>query len=408
MAAHDKTVAVIGTLDTKGEELGFLRDQLEGLGLDALLIDVGTLDPQGAEPDIGRRELAEVGHFDLDEIATRSDRGGVVAAMEDAAAMLVSRLHAAGRIHGVIGAGGSGNTEIVTAAMRALPIGVPKLMVTTLAAGDTRAYIGSSDLSLITSVVDIAGLNSVSRRILTGAAAAIAGMVNSAGEAQIGPERLIAATMFGVTTPCVTAARRELERRGFEVVTFHATGAGGRAMESIAAPGGFAGVLDVTTTELSDELVGGILSAGADRLTAAGLAGVPQVVSLGALDIVNFGPPETVPAQFAGRLFYRHSPQVTLMRTTAEECRELGRQIASKLAGAKGPVDLFVPLRGTSAISAVGRPFHDPVADEALFGALRQHATEAVALHEIDAHVNDAEFAFAMADRLAERIGPPR
>lgn len=408
MTARDKAVAVIGTLDTKGEELGFLRDRLEELGLDALLIDVGTQDPQGAEPDVSRHQLAEAGNFDLDEIATGSDRGRVVAAMGEAAAILVSRMHAAGQIHGLIGAGGSGNTEIATAAMRALPIGVPKLMVTTLAAGDTRAYIGPSDLSLITSVVDIAGLNGVSKRVLTGAAAALAGMVNSAGEAEIGSERLIAATMFGVTTPCVTAARRELEPRGFEVVTFHATGAGGRAMESIAASGGFAGVLDVTTTELSDELVGGILSAGPDRLTAAGLAGVPQVISLGALDIVNFGPPETVPARFASRLFYRHSPQVTLMRTTAQECGELGRQIASKLAGAKGPVDLFVPLRGTSAISAVGMPFHDPAADEALFGALRQHVSEGVVLREIDAHVNDPEFAHAMADRLAERIGPPK
>jgi uncharacterized protein (UPF0261 family) len=404
MASRDKTVAVIGTLDTKGEELGFLRDRLERLGLGTLLIDVGVLDPQGAEPDLDRYQVAEAGNVDLDEIAAERDRGRAVVAMADAAACLASRLYADGQIHGAIGAGGSGNTTIATAAMRALPIGVPKLMVTTLAAGDTRAYIGASDLSLITSVVDIAGLNGLSKRILDSAAAAIAGMVDSSAESKLGGERLIAATMFGVTTPCVTAARKELERRGFEVVTFHATGAGGRAMESLAAAGGFAGVLDVTTTELADELVGGILSAGKDRLTGAGLAGLPQVVSLGALDVVNFGPPETVPSQFADRLFYQHSPQVTLMRTAPQECSELGREIAAKLSRAEGPVDLFVPLRGTSAISAAGMPFHDPAADEALFGALREHVSEAVELHEIDAHVNDLEFAEAMAERLARQV----
>src|SRR5204862_4578233 len=243
--------------------------------------------------------------------------------------------------------------------MRALAVGVPKLMVSTVASGDTRPYVGAVDVTMMYSVVDIAGVNRVSARIMANAAAAIAGMAG----AQVPPleeKPLVAATMFGVTTPCVTRARERLEELGYEALVFHATGAGGQSMEALARGGYLAGVLDATTTELADELVGGVLSAGPDRLEAAGAIGLPQVVSLGALDMVNFGPRETVPERFAGRNLYVHNPTITLMRTTPEECRELGRRIGRKLSGAKGPTALFVPLRGVSMIAVEGQPFHDP------------------------------------------------
>jgi uncharacterized protein (UPF0261 family) len=284
--------------------------------------------------------------------------------------------------------------------MQALPVGVPKLMVSTMAAGDTRDYVGATDVCLMASVTDVAGVNSISARILANAAAAMAGMVQ-APAVELGDERpLIGATMFGVTTPSVTRAREELESRGYEVLTFHATGTGGRAMEALVEGGFLRGVLDVTTTELCDELVGGVLSAGPDRLEAAGRAGLPQVVSLGALDMVNFGARDTVPPQFESRNLYVHNPSVTLMRTTPEECAELGRRIARKLSAARGPVALFVPLGGVSMIDAEDQPFHDPKADEALFSALRENLGSNVEVHEMDNNVNDPEFATAMADKL--------
>ena len=385
-------VLVIGTLDTKGEELAFLRARLQQAGVEVLLVDAGTGGPpRGAEPDF---ELG--GEF--------ADRGEAVAAMAKAAAELAVRLHAEGRVDGVLGAGGSGNTAIVTAAMRALPIGVPKLMVSTMAAGDTRDYVGGSDVTLMASVTDVAGLNSISARILANAAAAMAGMVNMPPVERLDERPLIGATMFGVTTPCVDRARELLEARGYEVLVFHATGTGGRAMESLVDSGLLRGVLDVTTTELCDDLVGGVLSAGPGRLEAAGRAGLPQVVSVGALDMVNFGARDTVPPRFEDRNLYVHNPSVTLMRTTPDECRELGRRIAAKLSAAQGPTVLFLPLRGVSLIDADGQPFHDPEADAALFDALRAGAGERVEVIEMDCNINDAAFAEAMAARLDELL----
>jgi uncharacterized protein (UPF0261 family) len=385
-------------LDTKGEELAFVRSRLHDAGVEVLVVDAGTAgEPHGLEPDISAAQLAAEIGADLDAL---TDRGSAVATMADAAAALARRLHAEGRVDGVLGAGGSGNTAIATAAMRALPVGVPKLMVTTMAAGDTSDYVGGADITLMASVTDVAGLNTISARILANAAGAMAGMVG-APPVELGERRpLIGATMFGVTTPCVTRAREALEARGYEVLVFHATGTGGRAMEALVEAGFLAGVLDATTTELCDDLVGGVLSAGPERLEAAGRAGVPQVVSLGALDMVNFGARETVPPQFAERTLYVHNPSVTLMRTTPEECAELGRRIARKLSAATGPVSLFVPLGGVSMIDAPGQPFHDPEADAALFAALREGMDEHVELVELDCNVNDEAFADAMATRL--------
>jgi uncharacterized protein (UPF0261 family) len=284
--------------------------------------------------------------------------------------------------------------------MRGLPVGVPKLVVSTMAAGDTSAYIDVSDVTLMPAVTDVAGLNTVSLRILANAAAAMAGMVTAPAVDPGESRPVVAATMFGVTTPAVTAAREELERRGYEVLVFHATGTGGRSMESLLEAGFITGVLDVTTTELADDLVGGVLSAGPHRLEAAGRRGIPQVVSLGALDMVNFGPRESVPRPFAGRNLYVHNPSVTLMRTTPAEAAELGRRVVAKLSAATGPVALYVPLRGVSALSGEGGPFADPAADEALFAAVREGLGPNVELHEVDAHVNDRSFAEAMAERL--------
>ncbi len=399
--AETPTVLLVGTLDTKGEEYAYLRDRLRDAGVATLVADAGTLDPPPFEPDITREALAAEAGVDLAGLVERRDRGASVGAMAGAAAALAARLHGEGRIDGVLAAGGSGGTAIGTAAMQALPVGVPKLMVSTVAAGDTRDYMGGTDLTLMASVTDVAGINSISARILSNAAAAMAGMVRAPAPVVQEGRPLVAATMFGVTTPAVTHARKVLEARGYEVLVFHATGTGGRAMEALASGGFLRGVLDLTTTELCDDLVGGVLSAGPDRLEAAGRAGLPQVVSVGALDMVNFGARDTVPPKFEDRNLYVHNPSITLMRTTKEESAELGRRIARKLSAATGPVTLFLPLGGVSMIDAEGQPFHDPEADAALFAALREGIDrERVELVELDCHINDEAFATAMADRL--------
>ncbi|HLM93919.1 MAG TPA: Tm-1-like ATP-binding domain-containing protein [Gaiellaceae bacterium] len=394
------TVVLLGTLDTKGEEYDFLRRRVRKEGVDALLVDTGVLGVPLAEPDISRKEVAEAAGADAQELAKSRDRGAAVEAMARGAAEIVKELHAQGRLDAVLALGGSGGTAIATHAMRELPVGVPKLMVSTMASGDTRPYVGAVDVTLMYSVVDIAGLNPISERILGNAAAAAAGMAKVERPQAEGEKPLVGATMFGVTTPSVTEARKRLEELGYEVLVFHATGTGGQAMEALIRSGFITASLDVTTTELADELVGGVLSAGRERLEAAGELGIPQVVSLGALDMVNFGPFETVPPQFRDRVLYKHNPTVTLMRTTPQECAELGRVIAEKLNQAQGPLTLFVPLKGVSLIATKGQVFHDPAADEALFGALRDHLDPDVDLQELDLDVNDPEFARTMADRL--------
>jgi len=404
----DPTVVLIGTLDTKGDEYAFLRQRLAAGGVRALVVDVGTQGAPRTQPDVTREEVAAEVGIDLAGLTAAGDRGAAVRAMCEAAPAIIRRLFDEGRCAGVLAAGGSGNTSIATAAMRALPVGVPKVMVSTMASGDTSRYVDVSDVVMMPAVTDVAGLNSVSARVLANAAAAIAGMVTSR-ELDLGEHRpAVAATMFGVTTEAVTAAREELERRGYEVLVFHATGTGGRTMESLVESSLVAGVLDLTTTELADDLVGGVLSAGPHRLEVAGRLGVPQVVSLGALDMVNFGPRETVPEAFAGRTLHVHNPNVTLMRTTPQECAELGRRVAAKLSAATGPVALYVPLRGVSAISKEGGAFFDPAADEALFTAVRDGLAPNVELHEVDADVNDPSFARAIAARLDEFLGGAR
>jgi uncharacterized protein (UPF0261 family) len=392
------TVVLLGTLDTKGVEYDFLRDRLAEHGVDVLLVDAGVNEPS-VEPDVSRSELAP----NVAELAAAGDRGAAVTAMAAGAERVVARLHAEGKLDGILALGGSGGSSIATQAMRALPVGVPKLMVSTVASGDTRPYVGAVDVTMMYSVVDISGVNSVSARIMANAAGAIAGMVK-ATVPPLAAKPLVGATMFGVTTPCVTRARERLEEHGYEVLVFHATGAGGQSMEALARDGFLAGVLDATTTELADELVGGVLSAGPDRLEAAGAAGLPQVVSLGALDMVNFGPRDSVPEKFHERNLYVHNPTVTLMRTTPDECSDLGRQIGRKLSAAKGATALFIPLKGISMIAVEGQPFHDADADAALLASLRETLGDSVEVHELDTDINDPDFAVAMADRLHELI----
>jgi uncharacterized protein (UPF0261 family) len=397
------TVLLLGTFDTKGHEYAFVRNRLLDLGVAVLLVDAGINDPVGVQPDVARDAAAEAGGARIEELASPGDRGAAVEAMARGATGLVRRLFDEGRFDGILALGGSGGSSIATAAMRGLPVGVPKLMVSTMAAGDTRPYVGATDVTMMASVVDIAGVNSVSARIMTNAAGAIAGMVGARAP-EVEHRKVIAATMFGVTTPCVTRARGLLDELGYEVLVFHATGTGGQAMEVLVSDGYLDGVLDITTTELADDLVGGVLSAGPDRLEAAGRSGVPQVVSLGALDMVNFGPRDTVPERFEQRRLYVHNPTVTLMRTTPEECAELGRRIGRKLSGARGPTVLFVPLRGVSMIDVEGQPFHDAQADRALIDGLRETLDDSVEVHELDMDINDGQFAEAMARRLHELV----
>ncbi|MFP4634823.1 MAG: Tm-1-like ATP-binding domain-containing protein [Nitriliruptoraceae bacterium] len=395
------TVVLLGTLDTKGAEYAFVRERIAAAGATPLVVDVGVNEPREVTPDVGREEVAGAVGASAATLAADGDRGAAVETMSEGAAVVLRRLYDEGRLDGVLAAGGSGGSSIAARAMRALPVGVPKLLVSTMGSGDTRPYVGATDITMMYSVVDVAGINRVSGRILSNAAAAVVGMAST--EPPEPPARpTVAATMFGVTTPAVDAARERLEAAGYEVLVFHATGTGGQSMENLVSDGFVSGVLDLTTTELCDELVGGVLSAGPDRLEAAGRAGVPQVVSLGALDMVNFGPRDTVPERFEDRNLYVHNPTVTLMRTTPEETAELGRIIAEKLNDATGPTVLFVPLKGVSMISVEGGVFHDPEADQALFSALRDNLADHVELVELDHAVNDEEFAHAMADRLIE------
>ena len=401
-------VVLIGTLDTKGPEFAFVRDRLASEGVESLVIDAGSLGPPSFIADIERAEVFRRagGPGEIPE-----DRGVAVARAAEGAARIVLDLEAKGLVRGVFGLGGSAGTTIATAAMRVLPFGLPKLMVSTLASGQMRPYIGGSDIATFHPVADLAGLNRLTRTALANAAAAMAGMVRARPLAIEDDSRpIVAATMFGVTTPCVDRARSRLVSGGCEVLVFHATGVGGMAMEGLVRDGKVSALLDLTTTELADELVGGTLSAGPDRLLAAARRGLPQVVSVGALDMVNFGPRATVPDRFAGRLFHAHNPNVTLMRTTAEENRRIGRHIAGALRQAAGPVVVLLPLRGVSALDAPGMPFFDPVADAALFDAIREGlvGAERVRVVARDEHINDPAFADAVADRLLELMEVPR
>ncbi|KAF2968052.1 hypothetical protein GQX73_g5519 [Xylaria multiplex] len=417
MAERSLNIIAVGTLDTKLAEYLYLRSQIlqANPSINVILIDAGRSETHHeaitiSQPEVYRRSG--------DSRSLQSlPRGEVIKTMIKGAKSVISDFLNEGHLHGIVALGGSGGTSIAAATMRWLPLTLPKLIVSTVASGDTSSYIGESDITMMYSVVDIAGLNDVLRDVVGNAAAAIAGMAQRyasrdtttlAGIKGGAKKKCIAITMFGVTTPAVTVARRRLEAVGFEVYVFHATGAGGRAMERLLREGRLNGVLDLTTTELADELVGGVFSAGGDRLTAAARYGVPQIVSVGALDMVNFGPKDTVPEKFRGRKLFEHNPSVTLMRTTPDECEELGRRLASRLlsycTNPRG-TEVWLPLKGISAIAVEGQAYYDKEADDALFNAIRKVLNGSdIAVKEVDADINDPAFAESVARRLVELI----
>lgn len=395
-----KTVAVLGTFDTKGKELKFIKECIEEHGLKTLCINTGVFEPV-VEPDISSAEVAAAVGADINAIVEKRDRATATEVLAKGTEKLIPQLYAEGKFDGIISIGGSGGTSLATPAMRQLPLGVPKVMVSTMASGDVSPYVGTSDIVMIPSVVDAEGLNDISKVIFSNAANAVVGMVQNRKEIESDGKPLLAATMFGVTTPCVKAAEDYLHEQGYDVLVFHATGTGGKCMEALIDQGFIKGVLDLTTTEWCDEVVGGVLNAGPDRLTAAGKNGIPQVVSVGALDMVNFGPMDTVPAQFKDRNLYKHNPTVTLMRTTADELKSIGHEIATRLADATGKTTLMLPLKGVSMIDMEGQPFYDAEADKVLFDTLRTELADSnVEIVELDTDINDKEFAVAAAKKL--------
>ncbi len=399
------SVYAIATMDTKGRELLYTADRLREAGVSVVTVDVGTGGEPSVRADVSAQTVAEFGCSG--PLIDRPDRGPAIAAMGEALARFLVSEHGAGKVAGVIGLGGSGGTALITPAMRALPIGLPKLMVSTVASGDTAAYVGCSDVCMMHSVVDVAGLNAVLRTVLANAAHAMAGMVKDA--VKIESERpALGLTMFGLTTPCITEAREELEPLGYDCLIFHATGAGGRAMERLVASGLIQGLLDVTTTEVADYLIGGVFPCSEDRFEAQIAARIPCVISLGAIDMVNFGGFSTVPEKFRDRVFHQHNAQVTLMRTTVEENARIGRWIAEKLNRWQSPVSLLIPERGLSGLDAPGQPFYDPEADAALFDALEAtvNKTTERTIRRFPLHINDPQFARNLVHAYLELAQP--
>ncbi|MHC1783705.1 MAG: Tm-1-like ATP-binding domain-containing protein [Anaerolineaceae bacterium] len=398
-----KTVAIIGAFDSKGQEFTFLKSEIEKHGCKTFMINVGVLGEGPFKPDISADRVAEAGGSSLQKLAADKDRGVAMEVMTRGSAIVVKDLYKQGKFDGIISMGGSGGAVVGTSAMRALPVGVPKLMVTTVASGDTSAYVGTTDITMMPSIVDVSGLNRISRSIFANAAGAISGMVKVEKIASASDEKpLVAATMFGNTTRAVDHARKILEDKGFEVLVFHATGTGGRTMEMLVENGYFAGVLDMTTTEWADEVCGGVLSAGKTRLEAASKGGVPQVVTPACIDMCNFWAPETIPAKFKDRILYKWNPNITLMRTTPEENKQMGEIFAEKLNMAKGPVAVFIPMGGFSEVDFPEKPFWWPEANQAFVDALNENIRSDIPVVISDKDVNDPEFSAMVANKLSE------
>ncbi len=402
-----KTVCILGAFDTKGLEYAFLREQILSQGADIVTINTGVMGSTDLFPiDIEADEVAAAGGGDLAAIREKKDRGEAMRAMAEGAAALLEKLYAEGRFDGVIGMGGSGGSSVITAAMRALPVGVPKLCVSTVASGETSAFVGAKDVVLFPSITDVAGVNRISQVIFSRAAGAIMGMVSAPMPTEIDDRPIIVASMFGNTTECVDACRAALDAEGYEVLVFHATGTGGRTMESLIDEGLVDAVLDITTTEWADEVCGGTLSAGPDRLSAPGRAGLPHLIAPGCIDMANFGIIDSVPEKFrTGRTLYEWNPAITLMRTTAEENAQMGKIFAEKANAASGPVAFLLPLRGVSILDGDGERFCDRQADQAFFDALKANLDSGIPVEEIDANINDAEFSNRAVAMMLELIG---
>ncbi|MCC5875620.1 MAG: Tm-1-like ATP-binding domain-containing protein [Candidatus Sumerlaeia bacterium] len=397
------TICLLGAFDTKGPEYEFVLGYLREEGFGTFLVDVGVLGKSSLTPDVSSSEVCRAGGGDFEALRRNEDRGEAVAAMSRGIARLLPELHKKGKFDGVIALGGTGGTSVACAGMRELPLGVPKVMVSTVAGTDVSAYVGVSDILMFPSIVDVAGINEISREVFARAAATVGAMVSAKIPEGIS-KPLIGATMFGNTTKAVGIAREILEKEGYEVLVFHCTGNGGRTMEALAAAGKLAGVLDLTTTEWADEHVGGVFRAGPDRLSAAALNGIPAIVTPGCLDMVNFWAPETVPEKFQGRTFYPHNPNVTLMRTTTEECRAIAAIFAEKLNASKAPITVLLPARGWSVIDSPGGPFWLPEANTAFHEKLKAGLNSGIKVLEMDNNINDEEFAAACARELLANI----
>lgn len=406
-----KTILIIGAFDSKGPEFAFLREAILEQGCNVLTMNVGGAGTTDLFPvDVEAGETARAAGQDIDAVNKSDDRGAVMKAMATGAPVVVRRLYDEGKFDGIIGMGGTGGTSVVSAAMRALPVGVPKVCVSTAASGDTSAYVGTKDVTMIPSIVDVAGINRVSRQVFVRAAGAVCGMA-AAGDSPMlsaaDDKPVITASMFGNTTECVNACAEQLGKKGYEVLVFHATGAGGRTMESLVREGLVDGVMDITTTEWADEVCGGVFSAGPERLSAPGEEGVPHLIVPGCVDMANFGGIDTVPREYreAGRTLYEWNPSVTLMRTNARENRLMGEEFAKKANAATGPVAFLCPLKGVSILDGDGQPFCDREADQALFDAIKANLNEGIPVVELDCNINDAEFASKSVEMMLGLIG---
>jgi uncharacterized protein (UPF0261 family) len=399
-----KTVVIVGALDTKGQEFAFVKDLIEKQGLATLVVDFGVLGEPAFAPDIPREQVSQAGGGDLAYLRSGDHKDEAMKVMASGLAEVVRGLYEDKKLDGILGMGGSGGTSIATTAMRTLPVGVPKVMVSTMGGGDVSAYTGTRDITFMPSIVDVAGINSISRAIYTNAAGAIAGMVKMEAPQAADEKALITASMFGNTTKSVDHARGILEENGYEVLVFHATGTGGKTMESLISDGYIKGSLDITTTELADEVCGGVFSAGPERCMAASRAGIPAVIVPGCVDMANFGGLDTVPEKFKGRNLYEWNPNVTLLRTNIVENKRMGEMIAAAANTASAPVVILIPLKGVSMLDSPGGRFWDPQADQACFEAIKANLKSGIPVIEMDNNINDPEFSGKVAETLLDLL----
>jgi uncharacterized protein (UPF0261 family) len=399
-----KTIVIIGTLDTKGQEFAFIKELIEKEGLKTLVVDFGVMGEPAFKPDIPRDEVARAGGGNLAHFASGEHKDQAMQTMSAGLVAIIRRLYDEGKLHGIIGMGGTGGTSIATAAMRTLPVGVPKVMVSTIGGGDVSAYAGTKDITFIPSIVDVAGINRISRQIFANAAGAIAGMAKTEVSKDVSEKPLVVASMFGNTTTCVDHARGIVEKEGYEVLVFHATGTGGKTMESLIADGYIAASMDITTTELADYVCGGVLSAGPERGMAASKAGIPAVIVPGCVDMANFWGIDTVPEKYAGRNLYQWNPNVTLLRTNVEENIRMGEMIAAAANAATAPVAVLLPLKGVSMLDSEGNQFWDPEADRACFDIIKKNLKPGIRVIEMENNINDPAFSEKVAMTLLDML----
>jgi uncharacterized protein (UPF0261 family) len=400
-----KTIVLVGSFDTKGREFEYVRNILTSKGVSTRTVDFGIMGEPHFKPDVTRESVVEAGGGDITRLMSGKHKDEAMRVVTKGVERVITQMYAAGEVDGVMGMGGSGGTSVVTAAMRALPIGVPKVMVSTVGGGDVSAYAGTKDIVFVPSVVDVAGLNRISRRIFANAAGGVAGMVTTDARADVTlDQRLIAASMFGNTTTAVSAASERLRERGFETLIFHCTGIGGRTMESLIGEGQIEGVLDITTTELADFVCGGVFDAGESRCMAAAEAGVPAVLVPGCVDMANFGSRESVPGKYKDRLLYEWNPNVTLLRTNVEENKRIGEMLANAANRSTAPCAILLPLQGVSMLDSEGERFWDPEADAACFETIKQNVRHDIPVLELNHNINDLEFSTAVTDELLRLI----